>query len=66
MEVLLKRNWYTPNRQFFLAGQHTFPESFKEILPESAEILEEAPEVNPVEEAEKPKAKPAAKKAETK
>jgi hypothetical protein len=52
MRIRLARNWFTPSRQFFLAGEHEVPDSFKEILPKSAEILEEQEEVDPVEAAE--------------
>lgn len=66
MKVRLNRSWYTPRRQFFLAGVHTLPDSMKDILPSSAEILDEGPEPDPIEEREKPVEKKSAAKSATK
>lgn len=64
MKVELKRNWYTPRRRLYLKGVHEIPDSMKDILPSTAVILEEEPEVDEGEaEAEAGKKAAASKKA---
>lgn len=52
MRVKLKSNWFTPKRRLYPAGEYDFPERFKDILPSSAEYLEDAEPEDGHEEVE--------------